>query len=222
MVRDRLIALAHNQTFQVSTWLSKHYGHKTPSYYNSALTVIRDALDMAVKDKIIIESPARGLKYRKRENPIRLTPTFEQFKAIVADIRAQRSTVRLRIQATSWSFSDWPDSDKLRQRRSIVIMSAGCGTDRRLPPQNGREIYCPDLSTTASAGGKTLQRQEAQRAFAFDQSSAQGHYRSVACAGTSHLHAPITSPDVYHSRNRERRRCEGDCRMAGSSVTGAN
>jgi hypothetical protein len=30
------------------------------------------------------------LKFRKREKPIRLTPTFEQFKAIIADVRAQR------------------------------------------------------------------------------------------------------------------------------------
>jgi integrase len=74
---------------QVSAWLLKHYGHKSASYYNSALTMIRDALDMAVKDKIIIESPASGLKYHKRKNPIRFTPTFEQFKAIVADVRAQ-------------------------------------------------------------------------------------------------------------------------------------
>ncbi len=36
-----------------------------------------------------MENPAAGLKYRKRKKPIRLTPTFEQFKAIVADIRAQ-------------------------------------------------------------------------------------------------------------------------------------
>src|SRR4029453_13727874 len=75
---------------QVTAWLSKHYGEPRASYYNSALTVIRDALDMAVKDKIIIESPASGLKYRKRNKPIRLTPTFEQFNQIVADIRAQR------------------------------------------------------------------------------------------------------------------------------------
>jgi hypothetical protein len=45
---------------------------------------------MAVADRIITESPAKGMKYRKREKPIRLTPTFEQFKEIVADIRAQR------------------------------------------------------------------------------------------------------------------------------------
>jgi integrase len=75
---------------QVRAWLSKHYGHHSAAYYNSALTVVRAALDMAVVDKIIPESPADGLTYRKRKKPIRPTPTFEQFKQIVADIRAQR------------------------------------------------------------------------------------------------------------------------------------
>src|SRR5215831_15599927 len=75
---------------QVTAWLAKHYGDQSASYYNSALTVMRDALDMAVADRIILESPAKGLTYRKRKQPIRLTPTFEQFQAIVADIRAQR------------------------------------------------------------------------------------------------------------------------------------
>jgi integrase len=75
---------------QVTAWLAKHCGDKTASYYNSVLTVVRAAFDIAVNDKIISESPAQDLTYRKRHKPIRLTPTFEQFKAIVADIRAQR------------------------------------------------------------------------------------------------------------------------------------
>jgi integrase len=75
---------------QVTAWLAKHYGEKSASHYNAALTVIRDAFDMAVGDKIILENPAGDLTYRKRQKPIRLTPTFEQFKEIVADIRAQK------------------------------------------------------------------------------------------------------------------------------------
>jgi len=74
----------------VAAWLSKHYGDKSASSYNQALTVIRDALDMAVADKIIAESPAKGLKYRKPAKPIRTVPTVEQFKAIVDNIRNQR------------------------------------------------------------------------------------------------------------------------------------
>jgi integrase len=75
---------------QVTAWLAKHYGDWSAAYYNSALTVIRDALDMAVADRIILESPAKGLTYRKRKQPIRSTPTFEQFNQIVADIRSQK------------------------------------------------------------------------------------------------------------------------------------
>jgi integrase len=73
----------------VSAWLSRHCGDKGASYYNSVLTVIRNAFDLAVKDRIIADSPAAYLKYRKRERPIRLTPSFEEFKAIVDNIRAQ-------------------------------------------------------------------------------------------------------------------------------------
>ena len=75
---------------QVKSWMEKHYGEKSASHYNSALTVVRDAFELAVNDKIIVESPAKGLKYAKRAKPIRTTPTFEQFNRIVADIRGQR------------------------------------------------------------------------------------------------------------------------------------
>jgi site-specific recombinase XerD len=84
------LALRTVATSQVSAWLSKHYAEKSASYYDAALSVLRDALDLAVKDRIISESPAKDLTYNKRKKPVRLTPTFEQFKAIVASIRAQR------------------------------------------------------------------------------------------------------------------------------------
>ena len=74
----------------VKRWLSEHYGSTSATYYNSALTLVRDAFAVAVNDKIITESPAKDLTYRKRKKPIRLTPTYEQFKQIVSDIRAQR------------------------------------------------------------------------------------------------------------------------------------
>ena len=45
---------------------------------------------MAVRDGIIPYSPAISFKAMKLEKPIRKTPTFAEFKAIVADIRAQR------------------------------------------------------------------------------------------------------------------------------------
>jgi integrase len=75
---------------QIKTWLARQYGHKSASYYNSALMLIRDALETAVRDRVIAENPAKELKYRKRKTPIRLSPTFDEFKQIVAEIRAQK------------------------------------------------------------------------------------------------------------------------------------
>jgi integrase len=83
------LPLRELKSSQIESWLAKHYGHKSASYYNSALMVVRAALEKAVRDRVILESPAAGLRYRKRKLPIRLTPTFEQFQAIVAEIRAQ-------------------------------------------------------------------------------------------------------------------------------------
>jgi integrase len=74
---------------QIAAWLSKHHSGKSASHYNSALSVIRAALDMAVRDRILTENPVAHLKYQKRATPIRLTPSFEQFNQIVSNIRSQ-------------------------------------------------------------------------------------------------------------------------------------
>jgi integrase len=74
---------------QIAAWLAKHHSGKSASHYNSALSLIRAALDSAVRDRVISENPIAHLKYQKRATPIRLTPTFEQFNQIVANIRSQ-------------------------------------------------------------------------------------------------------------------------------------
>jgi integrase len=45
---------------------------------------------MAEADGMIARSPVFGMKQRRREKPIRLTPTLEEFRAIVTSIRAQK------------------------------------------------------------------------------------------------------------------------------------
>jgi integrase len=74
----------------VEAWLSEHYGGLSAAYYNACLSVLRNVFDLAVRDRIIAESPAAHITYKKRATPIRLTPTFEEFKAIVSNIRNQR------------------------------------------------------------------------------------------------------------------------------------
>lgn len=75
---------------EVEHWLNKHFGRWSESYYNSALSLIRGALDLAVRDRVIMENPTADLAWRKRKRPIRLTPTMEEFQAIVADVRSQK------------------------------------------------------------------------------------------------------------------------------------
>src|SRR5439155_22901878 len=51
--------------------------------------VLKEVFALSLRDRIISDSPAVHLRYIKRQKPIRLTPTWEQFKAIISDVRAQ-------------------------------------------------------------------------------------------------------------------------------------
>src|SRR5207253_1100855 len=69
-------------------WLGRYnFG---PVSRNLHLACVKEILNMAVADGIIPYSPAASFKAMKLEKPIRKTPTFDEFKAIVANIRAQR------------------------------------------------------------------------------------------------------------------------------------
>ncbi|PYJ10671.1 MAG: hypothetical protein DMF06_05665 [Verrucomicrobia bacterium] len=72
---------------QVETFLAQYrFG---PCSYNAHLVAIRAMFRMAVADRLLSESPAEHLRGRKRNKPMRLTPTREQFESIIADVRAQ-------------------------------------------------------------------------------------------------------------------------------------
>jgi integrase len=81
--------LSEIKPLQIATWLSKQAGRLSASHYNTFLTTLRDIFALAVRHRYIADSPCAELKYRKREQPIRLTPSFEEFQAIVDDIRSQ-------------------------------------------------------------------------------------------------------------------------------------
>jgi integrase len=71
----------------VELWLSR-YSFGPPSR-NLHVACAKQVFEMALRDNIISRSPAAHLRSTKRETPIRKTPSFEEFKAIVSDIRAQ-------------------------------------------------------------------------------------------------------------------------------------
>jgi len=69
-------------------WLARYsFGSASRNLHISCL---KELFDLAVRDRIISLSPAARLRSAKREKPIRLTPSFTQFKTIVADVRAQQ------------------------------------------------------------------------------------------------------------------------------------
>ena len=76
----------------IAAWLSRHCPQeKSASTYNQNLTLIRDALQLAVDDRVIADSPAKNLKWRNPpKNVLRPTPTFEEFRKIVADVKSKR------------------------------------------------------------------------------------------------------------------------------------
>ena len=73
----------------VETWLSTQGAQRGVSSLNSFVEVIRGVFDLAVRDRLLSESPAGGMSYRKRKKPIRKTPSVAEFQAVVANIREQ-------------------------------------------------------------------------------------------------------------------------------------
>lgn len=83
----RLTQVAKIKPSDCDAWLSRYsFGSASRNLHISCL---KEVFALAVRDRLISASPAAHLHSAKREKPIRLTPTFEQFKAIIADVRAQ-------------------------------------------------------------------------------------------------------------------------------------
>jgi integrase len=57
---------------------------------NGHLWLLKDMFAMATRDQALGSSPAEHLKPQKRPDPIRRTPTIEQFRAILASVRSQK------------------------------------------------------------------------------------------------------------------------------------
>lgn len=72
----------------VRDWLARYAS--TAASHNLHLAAIKEILSRALDDGLIAFNPAAKLKPIKRDKPIRKTPSFEEFKAIVASIREQK------------------------------------------------------------------------------------------------------------------------------------
>src|SRR5438552_13646211 len=88
----KLTQVAKIKPSDVDLWLAS-ISHRANRFGSASrnlhISCIKEVFALAVRDRILPSSPAAHLRSAKREKPIRLTPTFEQFKAIIADVRAQ-------------------------------------------------------------------------------------------------------------------------------------
>src|SRR5438046_709663 len=84
----RLTQVAKVKPSHVDLWISRYrFG---PVSRNQHAAEIKHIFEMAVRDGIISRSPAAHLRRVKLAKPIRATPSFEEFKAIVESIRSQK------------------------------------------------------------------------------------------------------------------------------------
>jgi integrase len=75
---------------QIQIWLSGQRKRLKNSSHNEYIRFVRHLFALALNHKVIAESPVDGMKLLRVEKPIRPTPTWEQFQAIVEDIRKQK------------------------------------------------------------------------------------------------------------------------------------
>jgi integrase len=83
-------------------WLASYsFGYAS---YNHFAQTVKGIFEVAVADKVIAYSPAVDLKGKKVVKPIRITPTFEEFNAIVADVRKQKWNAEAQASADFLEF----------------------------------------------------------------------------------------------------------------------
>ncbi len=132
----------------VLRWLKLQRGRYASSSYNDFVQFIRRFFEAAVKDRIIIESPAADVVQAKRETPIRDTPTWEQFRAIVTDMRAQKRNADAQASADCCEFMglagignaemaalSWDDIDLARGRIRVYRKKTDTGFMIPIYPQ---------------------------------------------------------------------------------------
>jgi Phage integrase family. len=131
----------------IQLWLSRYkFG---PVSRNLHLACVKEILEMAIGDGIIVHSPAANLKKVKTNKPIRKTPTFEQFQAIVESIRSQRFNGHNADESADFveflgmaglgqaeaSTLEWPDVDWRREQITTFRHKTKSGFAIPLYPQ---------------------------------------------------------------------------------------
>jgi integrase len=84
----QLTQIAKVKPSHVDVWISRY--RLGPHSRNLHVACIKEIFNIALRDGIISRSPAAHLRSVKPPKPIRATPSFEEFKAIIESIRRQK------------------------------------------------------------------------------------------------------------------------------------
>lgn len=128
---------------EVDAWLGLMREKYAISYYNEHVQFVRRMFDLAVADKAIADSPAKAAKTVRRATPIRQSPTWEQFKSIVADVRSQRFNADAEDSADFVDFlgrSGLGNSEAANIQRKHVDLKKGKITVLRNKTDKGYQI----------------------------------------------------------------------------------
>jgi integrase len=127
----------------VDTWLGQMRTEYAISYFNEHVQFVRRMFELAVADKVISESPAKNAKTVRRETPIRQSPTWPQFKEIVAHVRSQRFNAEAEDSADFVDFlgrSGLGNSEAANIQRKHVDLIKGKITVLRNKTDKGYQI----------------------------------------------------------------------------------
>ncbi len=87
---------------ELKAWIEQYgFGYST---YNHYVQAIKALFDMAVLDQVIVSSPAKDLTGKKVVKPLRITPSVEEFFAIIADVRKQKWNAEAQASADFLEF----------------------------------------------------------------------------------------------------------------------
>ena len=75
----------------IKAWLKTFADALDSSSINQRVTTLRKFFDQAVDDRVMSDNPMDKIKYRKVTEKRKNTPTEEQFRALVDDIRSQKA-----------------------------------------------------------------------------------------------------------------------------------
>jgi integrase len=75
---------------QLELWLAPHRQRMKKVSFNEYIRVVKHVFELALNSKAIAESPAAKFKFLRKEEPVRLTPSAQQFESIVQFIRENR------------------------------------------------------------------------------------------------------------------------------------